>query len=202
MSRTIVEWCRNDAFLWGKSAHFCPTPSLVPASFGGHSKFFFPSRMTPNDPRMRNEVRMTGTKMRNDLMSGVVRPSFDTVWPSFAIYWGSFQARSCRSVKRGPCVIPSRSKIKRPCNERYFHFGVVPSQKLCQVLEYEMTSEWQRNDIGMTSIDWNDSAMMQEWQWDKARLHKLYDPFPPPTLFKFCLSSSARQTPLAWSHLS
>ena len=60
---TYVSLCwRVPPFCKGKSAHFCPTPSLVPASFGGHSKFFFPSRMTPNDPRMRNEVWMTGTK--------------------------------------------------------------------------------------------------------------------------------------------
>ena len=46
----------------GKSAHFFPTPLLVLTSFGGHSKSSSLSRMIQNDPRTRNDVRMTGMK--------------------------------------------------------------------------------------------------------------------------------------------
>ena len=57
-----IEQVRERVCFLGKPAHFCPTPSLVPTSFGGHSDHPFPSRMSPNDPRTRKEVRMTGTK--------------------------------------------------------------------------------------------------------------------------------------------
>ena len=61
-----VEWGRNDGFLWGKAADFCPTPPLVPTSFGGHSKSSFLSGMTQNDLWTRNAIRMTGMRNGNE----------------------------------------------------------------------------------------------------------------------------------------
>ena len=51
--------------------------------------------------------------------------------------------------------------MKRPCNERYFRFWVVPSRKISHVSWDETTPEWQRNDIGM----------ILEWLQNDARMH-------------------------------
>ena len=161
-SKMRQEWCLSMGETSPLLPHPFPHSDLVRKSFRSSLSFPNESERPSNEEGGPNDRNEKG----NDLTSGVVRPSFDTVWPSFDKHWGSFQTRSCRSVKRGPCVIPSRSKIKRPCNEWFFRFGVIPSQKSRQVLGYKTTSEWQRNDIGMTSLNWNDSAMMQHyWFW-------------------------------------
>ena len=123
-----IEWGRNDGFLWGKAAHFCPTPPLVPTSFGGHSKSSFPSGMTQNDLWTRNGTQMTGMKNGNDCMSPIVLSSFFDVRYSFLKEWGSFWSPSCHSVERGQCLIPSHSEMKRPCNEKIFIFESFHSQ--------------------------------------------------------------------------
>ena len=126
---------------WGEILPLLPTrlprSDFVRASFQNILSFSNDSERPSNEERDRND-RNEDRKCRR---LPIVRPSFSTVRPSFPKHCGSFRLRSCRSLERGPSVVPSRSEMKRPCNERYFLFWVVPSQKFSRVSWDETTPE-------------------------------------------------------------
>ena len=89
--------------------------------------------------------------------------------------------------RKRPFFVPLRSEMKRPCNERYFRFWVVPSEKLCHVSCAKTTPEWQQNDTGMTT----------EWHRNDIRMTSSdYYGMTPQWCKNDCYSMSGSVTPL------